>query len=151
MPVSLKDKISSNLKEAMKKRDALSVGSLRLILAAIKNREIEKRGELADDECQKVLMSLAKQRGESIELYQKGGRKDLVDKETFELKLIESFLPEQLSDEELDLIVKEVAAEVGASGQKDVGKVMKALGPRVRGRADGKRMSEVVKRRLQEV
>lgn len=146
--MSLKDQIGTDLKERMKARDALSVSCMRMILAAIHNREIEKRGDLTDAECAAVLSTLAKQRNESIEMYEKGGRQDLVDKEKAELAIIKSFLPEELSDDELSGIVSEAIAEVGVSGPSDMGKVMKVLIPKVAGRADGRRVSEIVKARL---
>ena len=147
--MKLKDRIVGELTRAMKAKDAPTTSCLRLILAAIKNREIEKRGELDDAECIKVLSSLVKQRNESIEMYRKGGRQDLVEKETAELALIRSFLPEPLSEEELSRLVDEAIAETEASGMKDMGKVMKVLTPKVSGRADGKKVSELVRSKLQ--
>ncbi len=146
MPLS--DEINARLKEAMKAKDAVRVACLRLIVAAFKNRAIEKRGELDDAECIKVLSTLAKQRGESIEMFKQGGRSDLADKESAELKIIQSFLPAALSEGEIQKIVEQTIAEVGAAGPKDMGKVMKALGPKVAGRADGKLVSDAVKAQL---
>lgn len=146
--MKFKDKISENLRTAMKAGDSASVSGLRMILAAVKNREIEKRGELDDDEYIKVLSTLAKQRGESIEMYEKGGRQDLVEREKAELALIRSFMPEQLSEDELSSLIDEAVAEVGALGPRDMGKVMKAVSPRVRGRADGKAVSDLVRKKL---
>jgi len=146
--VSLKQKINEQTKAAMKSREPLKVDCLRFISSAIKNKEIEKRGELDDVEISKVLATLAKQRGESIELYKKGGRLELVEKEEAELAIIQSFLPKPLSDEELAKAVAETIAEVGAAGPADMGKVMKAIGPKTAGRVDGKKVSEAVKAML---
>jgi len=147
--MALKDRIVGELKSAMKAKDAPATGCLRLILAAIKNREIEKRGELDDAECIKVLSALTKQRNESIDMYRQGGRQDLVEKETAELNLIRSFLPKPLSEEELSRLVDEAIAETEAGSVKDMGKVMKTLSPKVSGRADGKQVSELVRSKLQ--
>lgn len=146
--MSLKEKLSSDLKVSLKSGEKLKVSVIRLILAALKNREIEKRGELSDEEMIDLLVSLSKQRKESIEGFKKGGRQDLVDQEAAELKLIESYLPQQLSLEEIKEKIKEAIKESGASGAKDIGKVMKILMPKVKGRADGKLVSEMVKELL---
>jgi len=146
--MSLKEEVSAQMKEAMKAKDAVKVSCLRMVLAALKNREIEQKGELTDAECLKVLTKLAKQRGESIEMYKKGGRDELVEKETAELKIIEAFLPEAMGDDELAKLVVETIAEVEAAGPRDMGKVMKAIGPKVAGRADGRKVSEAVKAEL---
>jgi len=146
--MKFKEKIGDQLRDAMKAKDSASVGGLRMILAALKNREIEKKGELDDDDCIKLLSTLVKQRGESIEMYKNGGRDDLVEREEAELALIKSFLPEELSAEELEKLVVEAIAESGAAGPKDMGKVMKIVTPKTRGRADGKVVSELVKQKL---
>lgn len=132
----------------MKAKDAARVACLRLIVAAFKNRSIEKRGELDDAECMKVLSTLAKQRAESIEMFKQGGRTDLADKETAELAIIQSYLPAAMSDADIAKLVDETIKEVGATEPKDMGKVMKAIGPKIAGRADGKALSEAVKTRL---
>lgn len=146
--MSLKEKLSASMKEAMKVKDQVKLGSLRMALAAIKNREIELKAELDDGESMKVLAKLAKQRAESIELYRQGGRQELAEKEAAELAVIEAFLPAALSDDEIHTLVAEAVQEAGASGPKDMGKVMKAVGPKVAGRADGKKVSEAVKAAL---
>jgi len=117
-------------------------------LAALKNREIEKRDALDEDECVKILSSLAKQRGESIEMYRQGGRDDLAKKEEAELAMIKSFLPQPLAEEDLRRLVDEAISETGAGSPRDMGLVMKALGPKIRGRADGKLVSEIVRQKL---
>ncbi len=146
--MSLKEKFPSDLKDSLKSGDRLKVSVIRLVMAALKNKEIEKRGSLSDDEVIDVLVSLSKQRRESIEGFEKGGRQDLVDKETAELKVVESYLPEQLTPEEVKEKIREAIAETGASGARDMGKVMKALMPKVKGRADGKLVNEMVRELL---
>ncbi len=147
--MKFKDKIGDELRSAMKARDTGAVAGLRMIIAAMKNREIEKRGELDDDECIKILSTLVKQRNESIDMYRKGGRDDLVSRELAELALIKSFLPEQLSEDELSKMIDDAIAECGAFSPGDMGKVMKIVSPKTRGRADGKVVSELVKKKLQ--
>jgi uncharacterized protein len=146
--MSLKKDIAAKIIESMKAKDPAVVGCLRLVMAAIKNREIDKREELTEAECIKVLSTLAKQRGESIEMYTNGGRDELAAKESEELSIIKSFLPEELSESAMEKLVDEAIAEVGASSMKEMGKVMKVLAPKVAGRADGKVLSEMVKARL---
>jgi uncharacterized protein YqeY len=146
--MSLKEEISSQMKEAMKAKDQAKVECLRMAMAAIKNREIEIKGDVDDAECIKLLTKLAKQRNESIEMYKKGGREELADKEAGELAIIESFLPEAMGDDELAKLVSETVAEVEAASPKDMGKVMKAIGPKVAGRADGRKVSETVRAEL---
>ncbi|MEK6689994.1 MAG: GatB/YqeY domain-containing protein [Nitrospirota bacterium] len=146
--MSLKERFSSELKDSLKAGDRLKLSTIRLIMASLKNREIEKRGSLSEEEIIDLLVSLSKQRKESIEEFKKGGRQDLVDKETEELKIIESYLPQQLTPEEIKKIIGETITETGASGSKDIGKVMKVLMPKVKGRADGKLVNEMVKELL---
>ncbi|MBI5198840.1 MAG: GatB/YqeY domain-containing protein [Nitrospirae bacterium] len=146
--MSLKERLSSELKDSLKSGDRLKLSTIRLIMASLKNREIEKRGSLSEEEIIDLLVSLSKQRKESIEEFKKGGRQDLVDKETEELKIIESYLPQQLTPEEIKKIIGETITETGASGPKDIGKVMKVLMPKVKGRVDGKLVNEMVKELL---
>lgn len=146
--MSLKERFSSELKDSLKAGDRLKLSTIRLIMASLKNREIEKRDSLSEEEIIDLLVSLSKQRKESIEEFKKGGRQDLVDKETEELKIIESYLPQQLTPEEIKKIIGETITETGASGSKDIGKVMKVLMPKVKGRADGKLVNEMVKELL---
>jgi hypothetical protein len=119
-----------------------------MLNAALKNRQIERRRPLTEEEVVETVRSLVKQRRDSVEQFAKGGRQDLVDKETAEIAVLEAYLPRQLSPEELDAMVKDAVARTGASGAKDMGKVMKALTPVVGGRADGKLLSELVKKTL---
>ena len=146
--MTIKEKLQQDLKESLKKKDSLKLNTVRSIINAIKNKEIDLRRELEEDEIYEILNTLAKQRRESIEQYGKGGREDLVEKETKELEIIKEYLPEQLSEEEIEKIVKETIKEVNATSMKDMGKVMKAIMPKVKGRADGKKVNEMVKKIL---
>ena len=141
----LLDRLSSELKESLKARNQLKVEVIRLLKSSIKNKEIEKMSPVTDEEILGVIISAAKQRRDSIEQFQKGGREDLVQKETTELEILQTFLPQQLSDEEVVNEIKAVISETGASSPKDMGKVMKVLIPRVKGRTDGTKVSSLVK------
>jgi uncharacterized protein len=144
----LRDSIANDMREAMKAREQVRVGTLRMLMAAVKNTEVEKLHELSDDEVIEVISREAKRRRESIEAFEKGGRSDLVEKEAAELAVLEAYLPERLSDEELGALVDQAIAETGASTPKQMGEVMKALMPKLRGRADGAQVSALVKARL---
>lgn len=133
----------------MKAGEKIKVSTIRMILAGIKNAEIAKRGELDEDELLSVLAREAKRRKEAIEEFKKGNRQDLVDKETQELKVIESYLPEQLSEEDVRKIITEVMQEVGASSPGDLGRVMGRVMPRLKGRADGKLVNQIVREALE--
>ena len=146
--MTIKEKLQQDLKESLKKKDTLRLNTVRSIINAIKNKEIDLRRELEEEEIYGILTTLAKQRRESIEQYEKGGRQDLVEQETKELEIIKEYLPEQLSEEEIEKIVKETIEEVNATSMKDMGKVMKAVMPKVKGRADGKKVNEMVKKIL---
>ncbi len=148
MLMSIKEKITAEMKTAMKSGDAMRVSVLRMILAAAQNRELEKRSPLDDGEFLKLIVSISKQRAESIEMYKSGNRGDLVEKETLELAIVKSFLPEELSEGELVALIDSAIAETGAFGMKDLGKVMKAISLKVAGRADGKKVSELVRSKL---
>ncbi|MFO1464093.1 MAG: GatB/YqeY domain-containing protein [bacterium] len=143
--MSLYQDIETQLKEAMRSQDKDRLMALRNIKSVLKNKAIDARRDLTDAEVIQALSTLAKQRKESIDAFQAGGRQDLVEKEAAELKVIEGFLPQQLSAEELEKIIREAIAETQAQGAKDMGKVMKAVQPKVMGRADGKVVSERVK------
>jgi uncharacterized protein YqeY len=146
--VSIKVQIDKDMVEAAKAKDKIKLSALRLMKAAIHNREIDAHHELSDAELLQVLSSLVKQRQDSIEQFKKGNRQDLVDKEEAELKVIKGFMPEQMSGEEIEAEISKAIAETGATGIKDMGKVMKALMPKTTGKADGKLVSELVKKRL---
>ncbi len=143
-------KIDDDLKSAMKASNSLKVSVLRMAKAAIKNRQIDTGKELSDDDIISVLSTLAKQRRESIEQFSKGGRQDLAEKEERELTLLQSYLPEQISPEELDRIILESIAESSAAGAGDMGKVMRLVMPRTKGAADGKIVSQRVKELLEQ-
>jgi len=146
--MSTKDRIQSDLKEAMRAKDKPRLAAMRLITAAIKQREVDERIELDDEQVTLVLDKMAKQRRESIAQFEKAGRDDLIAQETFELELIQSYLPEQLGDEEIDTLIDNALHATGASGIKDMGKVMGQLKPLLQGRADMAAVSARIKARL---
>lgn len=146
--MTLKEQLDNAMKQAMKARDDLRLSAVRMIRSLVKNREIEQKHELDDQGVIEVISTLVKQRRESIRLYQEGGRQDLVDKEEAELAILLGFLPAQLSAAEITELVARVIGETSAQGIKDMGKVMKVLTPMTTGRADGKTVSETVKRLL---
>ena len=146
--MSLRERLSDEMKQAMKARDELRLSTIRLIRSAVKNRDIELKRELNDQEIVEAIATLVKQRRESIRLFLDAGRQDLVDKEERELTVLLAFLPQQLNREEVAALVEKAIAESGAQGGKDMGKVMKALMPHVAGRADGKMVSDVVREKL---
>lgn len=145
--MSLVERIDSDLRTAMKSSDKVAVSTLRIVKSTIKNKEIEKGGNLTDNEVVSVLSSLSKQRKESIEQFARGGRDDLVATETAELEVLNKYLPEQLSDEAIDDIIKETIEKTGAAGPGDIGLVMKEVMSRVKGQADGK----VINRKVSEL
>ena len=148
--MSLKEKMMADLTAAMKAKEADKVGTLRMIKAALTNRQIEKGAELTDDEVTKSLQSLVKQRRDSIEQYEKAGRSELAAKEAAEIAVIEGYLPQAATAEEIEAAVGAAVAETGASSIKDMGAVMKAAIAKLAGRsADGKAVSEAVKAKLQ--
>ncbi|WP_456436808.1 GatB/YqeY domain-containing protein [Desulfurobacterium sp.] len=146
--MGLKERLIKDMKEAMKARDKVKLSTIRMINSLIKNAEIDKRGELTDEEIVSLLQKYAKQRRESIELYEKGGRRDLVEKEKAELAIVESYLPEQMSEDEIRRIVEEAIAGTGASSPKDLGKVMKVVMPKVKGKADGSVVNRIARELL---
>jgi hypothetical protein len=143
--MGLREKIDADIKDALKSGAKDKVSALRMLSAALKNKEIDKRRPLTDEEVIETIRTLIKQRKDSIEQFTKGGRQDLADKETAEAVLLEVYLPRQLTREELEAMVREAVAQTGAQGARDMGKVMKALVPMAAGRADGKLLSELVK------
>ncbi len=147
--MGLKERLLHDMKEAMKSKDKVKLSTIRMINSLIKNAEIEKRGELTDDEIIGLLQKYAKQRKEAIEIYEKGGRQDLVEKEKAELQIVESYLPAQMSEEEIRAVVEEAIRETGASSTKDIGRVMKAVMPKVKGRADGSLVNKIVRELLE--
>lgn len=146
--MSLTDQLTEAMKVAMKAKDSLRLNAIRLIRTAVKNREIEARQPLDDEQVIGVLSSLVKQRRESAQVYRENGREELAVKEEAELAVIQEFLPAQLDETELRAIVEAAVEEAGASSMKDMGKVMKLVTARTTGRADGRLVSELVKARL---
>ncbi len=145
----LLQKIDEDLKSALKASDQIKVSALRMLKASLKNRQIEKRGELSDEDVIDVLVSLSKQRRESIEMFSKGGREELAEKEKQELSILQSYLPSKLSNEEIDSIILEAIKDSKAKSVKDMGSVMKIVMPRVKGMADGKYVNQRVKELLE--
>jgi len=144
----LKQRIDQDIKVALKSKDTVRVNVLRMLKSEIKYREIDKGSELSDDEVISVLSSSIKKRKDSIQQFEKGGRDDLVAREKAELELIFKYLPEQLTEEELSQIISQAIKEVNAAGASDLGKVMKVIMPKVKGRADGKRVNQMVSSQL---
>ena len=143
--MTILDRLSGDLKVSLKGGDSLKSSVIRLIKSAVKYREIESKAPLSNDQVIEVIMSGIKQRRDSIEQFSKGGRLDLVEKETREIEILKGYLPQLLTDEELAAEVKATMKEVGATSAKDMGKVMKALMPRLKGRAEGTKISSIVK------
>ena len=149
--MSLIDRLTDDLKLAMKARDQLRMDAIRMVKAALLNKEIELKKDLDEAEMNRVLMTLVKQRKESVEQYQKGKRDDLADKELKEIAIIEAYLPKALSQEELAAVVESAVREAGPVTMKDMGRVMKAVTAKLAGQAvDGKQLSDLVRARLQQ-
>jgi uncharacterized protein YqeY len=147
--MSLKQQIISDLTASMKAQDAPRTSTLRMVKAAVMNREIEKGSELDDEEMMKLLRTLVKQRRDSVEQYEKGGRPELADKEKTEIGVIEAYLPQSASADEIEQAIAVALAETGATSIKDMGKVMKATQTALAGKnADGRLVSELVKAKL---
>src|ERR1044072_279661 len=147
--MTLTKTIVADLTAAMKAQDAGRTSTLRMVKAAMMNRQIEKGSELDDDDMQKLLRSLVKQRRDSIEQYEKAGRQELVDKEKAEINVIETYLPQAASKDEIEQAVAAAIAETGATSMKDMGKVMKTVQAALAGKnADGRLVSKVVKAKL---
>lgn len=147
--MSLKDRITTDLTAAMKAQDAPRLSTLRMVKAAIMNRQIEKGGELTDEELTKLFQSLLKQRRDSVEHFEKGDRPELAAKERAEITVIEGYLPQAATREEIEQAVAAAIQETGATSMKEMGAVMKAAQGQLAGRAaDGRTMSEIVKAKL---
>jgi uncharacterized protein YqeY len=146
---TLNDKIGADIAAAMKAKDAARLSALRMLKAAVMNKGVEKGRDLDDAEVLQVVASLVKQRRDSIEQFGKAGRTDLVDKETGEIAVLEQYLPPAATAEEIDAAVAAAIAETGAASAKDMGKVMKAVMPKLAGKhADGRAVNEAVRRKL---
>jgi uncharacterized protein YqeY len=148
-PTALATRLDDDLKDALRSGQKVRLGAIRRARAALKNAEIEARGELADDAVARVLRSLVKQHRESIEHFQAGGREDLVAREAEEMAVLEAYLPAQMDEAAIEALVAEAITAEGASGTGDLGRVMKAAMPRVAGRADGKLVRETAQRLLE--
>jgi uncharacterized protein YqeY len=146
--MSLKARILEDVKNAMRAQQRERLAALRLLTAAIKQKEVDERIELNDEQVLAVLDKMVKQRRESLDQYRQAGRDDLAEKEQFELDLIQTYLPEPLSEQELAELIRSTIAEVGASSIRDMGSVMGALRGQVQGRADMKAVSQAVKAQL---
>jgi uncharacterized protein len=148
--VALTERIQSDLTAAMKARDAETVATLRMVVAAIRNQRVAAghQGEVTDEEALELIGREAKKRSEAAEAYDAAGRTELAEKERRELEILRTYLPAQLGDDELAAIVDAAVTEVGAAGPGDLGRVMSAVMPQVKGRADGKRVNAAVRDRL---
>jgi uncharacterized protein YqeY len=146
--VELKARLAEEYRAALRSGDKLKVSVIRLLTALIKNREVEKRSSLTDAEVMQAISTSCKQRQDSIEQYRQGGRQDLVDKETAELHILQSYMPQPFTAEELEELVRAAIQEAQAASPKEMGKVMTLLMPKVTGRADGKVVSALVREML---
>jgi uncharacterized protein YqeY len=147
--MSLQERIQSDIADAMRSKDNLKLGVLRMMKAAVKNKEVEKMKTLEEPEVLTVLNTLVKQRKDSIDQFRKGGREDLATKEESEIKIIEQYLPAAASDDDIQKAIEEAVQETGATSIKDMGKVMKATQARLSGKTtDGARVSQMVKEKL---
>jgi uncharacterized protein YqeY len=146
--MSLKDRIQQDVKDAMRAKEKERLATIRLITAAIKQREVDERIELDDEQVLVVLDKMCKQRRESISQFEKAGRDDLIAREASELEIIQGYLPEQLGEDEIAAMIDSVMAETGASSIKDMGKVMGQLKPKLQGRADMAAVSALIKSKL---
>jgi hypothetical protein len=145
LPVELKAKIQDAVKTAMKSGDQTTLSTLRLLLSAVQYEEIKSRKELTTSEIEKTISSLCKQRMEAIQLFERGGRQDLARKEQAELEVLKQFLPEPLTEAEVQAVIQKTIDELGAKGSQDLGRVMKEVMPKLTGRTDGKRVNELAK------
>lgn len=146
--MSLKEKLQEDLKSSMKNKDTIRKSVVTLIRAAIKQHEVDNRVELADDAIIDIISKQLKQRKDSLAEFEKANRDDLVEETKSEIQVLEGYLPQQLSEEELEKIVIETIAEVGATSIKDMGKIMATIKPKTAGRADGRKINELVKKNL---
>lgn len=151
MTISLKERLDGDLKDAMRNKDSVRRTVLRTIISEIRNAEIAKQEALDDEGVLVVMTKQAQQRRDSIEAFKSASRSDLVESESAELKIISGYLPEQLSEDEIEVVITEVISQVEAKGFSDMGKVMKEIMQRIRGRADGKMVSAIVTSRLKEM
>jgi hypothetical protein len=146
--MNLEERLVEEMKQAMKSNEKLKLSAIRMIRSALKNKEIELRKKLEDEEIIKVIQAMVRKGEESVEQFQTGGRMDLVEKEKSEIEIMKSFLPQPLSQEEILKIIDQSIQETQASSLKDLGKVMKSVMPKMGGKADGKLINQLVKERL---
>jgi uncharacterized protein YqeY len=146
--MALRERLNEEMKAAMKAREQEKLGALRLLLAAVKQREVDERITLDDAGVVAVVEKMIKQRRDSVSQYEKGARQDLADKEKFEISVLEGYLPQQLSQAEIESIVAEAVAATGAKSPAEMGKVMGVVKPKLAGRADMGKVSALVKARL---
>jgi uncharacterized protein YqeY len=145
---SLSEKIRADMTEAMKAQEKERLSTLRMLQSAIKNEQINSGHELSDEEAMTVIRKAVKQRQDSIEQYTKGNRPELAEKERVEMDLLKQYLPPEVTDEELEVSIREIIASTGAQSKKDMGKVMKEATARYKGRVDGRKIQEIVSRLL---
>ena len=141
--MSLKEKLLSNMKEAMKSKDSVKLGTVRSVISAVKNQEIDLKKELSEEEILTIISREVKKRKEAAVLYEKGNRPELKDKEIQEMKILQTYLPEQVSEKDLRRRIQEVIDETGAEGIKDFGKIMKTLVPEFKAKADNSLIKEL--------
>lgn len=146
--MNTKEKLSQSLKDAMRSKDNVAKRTIRMALAAVKNAEIDQQAELEEAAVLAILQKEVKMRGETIEGAEQAGRDDLITEAQAEIAVLEAFLPKGLSPDELEAIVSETIAEVSATSMREMGQVMQAVMPKVRGRADGKDVNQIVRRLL---
>jgi len=146
--MSLEERLVEEMKQAMKSDDKLRLSTIRMIRSGVKNKEIELRKKLEDEEIVRVIQVMVRKGEESVEQFQTGGRTDLVEKEKKEIEILKSFLPQPLGQDEILKIIDQSIQETQASSSKDIGKVMKSVMPKIGGKADGKLINQLVKERL---
>ena len=146
--MSLKEKLQEDLKSSMKNKDTIRKSVITLVRAAIKQIEVDQRVELDDVAVMDIISKQLKQRNDSLAEFEKAGREDLIEETKSEIQVLKEYLPQQLSEEELEKIVIETIAEVGATSMKDMGKIMAIIKPKTAGRADGRKLNELVKKNL---
>ena len=146
--MGLLEQITADMKKAMKNKQKDKMKVLRLLRSDLKTAKIDKKGEFTEEDAMAVITKAAKNRRESIESYKKGDRADLVEEEQKELEVIEEYLPEQMSDDDIKKLVEEVIEETGASGMQDMGQVMGTIMPKVKGKADGSKVQAIVRSKL---
>lgn len=146
--MTLKERINEDMKNAMRAKETARLGALRLLLAAIKQREVDDRKAQSDEDIVAIIDKMIKQRRDSVSQFEKGGRQDLADAENFEISVLQTYMPQALSESEIAALVASAITETGAAGPQDMGKVMGVLKPKLAGRADMTKVSQTVKAKL---